>query len=136
MLEERDCVVSKIANAPGQYTGLYEIELSVEDPDVKLKHGFFAKGEIYPSELNDCYSLPMGAVQEGIGNLISFYSVSKDRTVALKQESNVISITQDKVYISQTDLDDEMFVIVEKQKELKHLDKIRIVDNEIFALLN
>ena len=131
-----DCIVSKIANAPGQTTGLYEIELSIENPKVKLKHGFFAKGEIYPSELNECLSLPIDAVQEGIGNLVQFYSVSEDGRHAIKQEINIIAIYDDKVYIKSNKLDDKMLVIVEKQKELKHLDEIRIIDHNLLAIKN
>ncbi|MFC2104403.1 efflux RND transporter periplasmic adaptor subunit [Bacteroidota bacterium] len=130
------CVVSRIANAPGQFTGLYEIELSIENPEVNLKHGFFAKGEIFPSELNDCYSLPIDAIQEGIGNLVLFYSVSEDGKFAIKQETNVISIAQDKVFVSIGSIEEDMLVIVEKQKELKHLDKIKIINKDWLALVN
>lgn len=125
--KELICFVSKIANAPGQYTGLYEVELSIENSDLNIKHGFFAKGEIYPSQENDCYSLPIGAIQEGIGKMVVFYSISEDGKVALKQETNIISMNGNKVFINPDEFHDDMRIIVDKQKELKHLDKIRII---------
>ncbi len=131
--EKLNCFVSKIANAPGQYTGLYEIELVIINPNVELKHGFFAKGEIFPSDLNDCYSLPIDAVQEGIGNRIMFYSVSDDKQFAIKQESNIVAMTSDKVYISSELINDNMLIIVKNQKELKHLDQIEIIDSNWLA---
>ena len=131
-----DCIVSEIANAPGQYTGLYEVELTIENSDMNLKHGFFAKGEIYPSEQKECYSLPVDAIQEGIGNLVQFYSVSDDNTYAIKQEANVITMDGTKAFVSADNLKENMLIIVEKQKELKHLDKINIIDNQWIALAN
>lgn len=134
--KELICSVSKIANAPGQFTGLYEIELSIENSDLNLKHGFFAKGEIYPSQVNDCYSLPIDAIQEGIGKMVVFYSVSEDGKVAIKQETNIISMTNDEVFIRASDLYEDMRIIVDKQKELKHLDKVKIIESELFASIN
>ena len=134
--KELICSVSKIANAPGQYTGLYEIKLSIENSDLNLKHGFFAKGEVYPSEEKECFSLPVGAIQEGIGKMVVFYSVSEDGKVAIKQETNIISMTSDKVFFRSDDLYEDMRIIVDKQKELKHLDKVKIIESELFASVN
>ncbi len=134
--KDLDCLVSNIANAPGQTTGLYEIELSIKNSGLDLKHGFFAKGEIYPSEMNEAYSLPIDAIQEGIGNLVQFYTVSKDGKYAIKQETNIIAMNEKRVFVHPNDMEDDMLIIVEKQKELKHLDKIRIIDNQWVALSN
>ena len=134
--KDLNCFVSKIANAPGQQTGLYEIELSIEDTDIHLKHGFFAKGEIYPSEVKECFSLPIDAIQEGIGKLVMFYSVSEDGRFAIKQETKIVAISKDKVFINSNKLDDDLLIIVEKQKELKHLDKVKIVNSELLAVAN
>ncbi len=131
-----NCTVSKIANSPGQYTGLYEIELSINSSDLKLKHGFFAKGEIYPSYKNLCFSIPINAVQEGIGNRVVFYSVSEGNNVAIKQEVSMISITNDKVFFKSDKLSENMLIVVEKQKELKHLDKVKVINLELLAGLN
>ena len=130
------CSVSKIANAPGQFTGLYKIELSIKNSDLNLKHGFFAKGEIYPSEEKECFSLPISAIQEGIGKMVVFYSVSEDGKVAIKQETNIVTMNSEKVFIKTDDFHDDMMIIVEKQKELKHLDKIKIIESELFAAAN
>ena len=133
--KELNAIVSRIANAPGEYTGLYEIELSIMQVDVELKHGLFAKGAIFPSQYIDCYSLSIDAVQEGIGNSIMFYSVSDDGTTALKKEAQVLAINQLKVYINKDDLKDDLMVIIESQKEIKNLDKINIIENHVFAAL-
>ncbi|MFC2152496.1 efflux RND transporter periplasmic adaptor subunit [Bacteroidota bacterium] len=132
--EDLNCSVSKIANAPGQYTGLYEVELSIENPEVNLKHGFFAKGEIYPTEVKECYSLPIDAIQEGIGNLVLFYTVSEDGKFAVKQETKIIAMLENKVFINLNNLRDDMLIIVEKQKELKHLDKIKVINTNYLAV--
>jgi len=131
--KELDAVVSRIANAPGEFTGLYEIELSIMQVDVELKHGLFAKGAIFPSQQMNCYSLSINAVQEGIGNTVMFYSVSKDGTIAVKKEAQVLAINQQKVFIERADFYDGMMVIVERQKELKNLDKVNIIQNKVLA---
>ena len=132
---ELNAMVSRIANAPGEYTGLYEIELSIMLVDVELKHGLFAKGAVFPSQYIDCYSLSINAVQEGIGNSILFYSVSDNGSTALKKEAQVLAINQQKVFINKSDLKDDMMVIIESQKEIKNLDKIEIIENHVFAAL-
>ncbi len=131
--KELNCTVANIDNAPGYNTGLYEVELLIEDQNIELKHGFFAKGEIYPSQNIDCYSLPINAIQEGIGKMVVFYSVSKDGKVAIKQETNIISMSSDKVFFTSNDLYEDMQIIVDKQKELKHLDKVKIIDSDWLA---
>ncbi len=131
-----NCTVANIDNAPGFNTGLYEVELLIEDQNIELKHGFFAKGEIYPSQNIDCFSLPINAIQEGIGKMVVFYSVSGDGLVAIKQETQFIAMNHEKVFIRKDDFHDEMMIIVERQKELKHLDKVNIVQNELFASVN
>ena len=103
---------------------------------MNLKHGFFAKGEIYPSEEKECFSLPIDAIQEGIGKMVVFYSVSEDGKVAIKQETNIVTMNSEKVFIKTDDFHDDMMIIVEKQKELKHLDKIKIIESELFAAAN
>ncbi|MDA3954856.1 MAG: efflux RND transporter periplasmic adaptor subunit [Bacteroidales bacterium] len=132
--KELECKVSNIANSPGQFTGLYEVELSLEDKDIELKHGFFAKGEIYPSQFNECYALPINAIQEGIGKMVVFYSVNAEGTIAIKQETQIVSMNHEKVFISKNNLHDDMMIIVENQKEIKHLDKVRIIDSEWLAV--
>jgi RND family efflux transporter MFP subunit len=130
---ELNCHVSKIANAPGQYTGLYEIELLIEDSELELKHGFFAKGEIYPLQNIDCFSLPINAIQEGIGKTVIFYSVDNDGCNALRQETQIVAMNHEKVFIPKDKFNDEMMVIVERQKELKHHDKIKIIADDWLA---
>lgn len=131
----RECSanITRIANAPGEYTGLYEIELSIMQVDVDLKHGLFAKGAIFPSENIECYSVSINAIQEGIGNSIIFYSVSEDGTTALKKESQVLAIDKQKVFISKAGLSDETIIVVDRQKELKNLDKIQITNKPVIA---
>ena len=131
--KELQCLVSKIDNAPGFNTGLYEVELLIEESNIELKHGFFAKGQIYSSQEIDCFSLPIDAIQEGIGKLITFYSVSEDGYIAIKQETQIIAMNHEKVFVGKDDFHDEMMIIVERQKELKHLDKVNIIQKQVLA---
>jgi hypothetical protein len=117
-------------------TGLYEVEIQVNDSDIELKHGFFAKGEIIPSQTLDCYSLPINAIQEGLGKSITFYSVNEDGHVALKQETQVVAMNNEKIFIDKADFYSDMMIIIERQKELKHLDKVKIIKSDILVAAN
>ncbi len=116
--------VSKIANAPDPKTGLYEIELSVEETSLELKPGFFARGDIYPSKTLVCGKIPVEAVQEGFGKTISFYVLDEDTQKAKLKEAEVLFLQNNFVYVAQNSLDPNARVIMQRQKEIKNNDKV------------
>ena len=74
--------VAKIANAPEPTTGLYEVELALDNANRELKPGFFARGELYPSQQVTCWRLPVDALREGSGTSLTFFLFDQEQNVA------------------------------------------------------
>lgn len=117
--------VSKIANAPEINTGLYEVELSVDANDLKLKPGFFARGDIMPSEKVACSKFPVDAVNEGIGRKVSFFLYDDKLNLAIRAEGEVIFLDEDYVYVNAINHDTISRVITRAPAVLKHLDAVK-----------
>ncbi|MDN5199788.1 efflux RND transporter periplasmic adaptor subunit [Fulvivirgaceae bacterium BMA10] len=59
--------VTLIPNAPNPINGTYEVELSVQDANNKLKNGFYGKVKIFPSLRQSYQLIPLQALVEGNG---------------------------------------------------------------------
>jgi RND family efflux transporter MFP subunit len=119
-------MISKIANAPEFETGLYEVELALNDSDLKFKPGFFARGEIMPSDKISCFKLPVDAIQEGVGNKVSFFIYDEKQGIAKKAETEILFLNNDFVYVGCSAFDNSIKVITQSQKDLNNLDKISV----------
>lgn len=123
--------VSQIANAPDLTTGLFEVELSIENTSLNLKPGFFAKGDIFPSEKIACYKFPVNAVQEGVGNTITFFTFNDKTNKAQKEETTVLFLMQDYLYVNSINSLTSAMVITHSQKELRHNDYVIVNNNQL-----
>ena len=93
-----NATITKITNAPEIYTGLYEVELSISISGLQLKPGFFARGEIFPSQTIECRKIPIDAVQEGVGRSITYYIYDELKNQAQKAESEVLYLQDGFIY--------------------------------------
>lgn len=123
--------VTQIGNAPDITTGLFEVELSIESTALNLKPGFFAKGKILPSDKISCYKLPVDAVQEGIGNTITFFSYNEKTKQAIKNETTVLFLQNDYLYVNSKNNFPTAMVITQSQKELRHNDFVQISNAQL-----
>ncbi len=118
-----NATISRIANAPELYTGLYEVELSISNRGLHLKPGFFARGEIYPDETLTCRKIPVDAVQEGVGKSITYYIYDESTSMAIKAESEVVYLKGGYVFTKLSN-SERMKVITSKPKEIKDNDRV------------
>ena len=125
--------ISKIGNAPDLSTGLYEIELSLENTLLNLKPGFFAKGLIYPSDKIACYKIPIDAAQEGAGNKVIYFTYDENSQKAIKNETEVLFLHNNYLYVDNNSVNENSYVIVDRQKELKHFDKVTATPKRLVA---
>ena len=65
--------VSEIAEAADPRTGTFELELTLDPTAYRLRNGFVAKLQVYPSLQNDYYKVPMSALVEGDGEAAIVY---------------------------------------------------------------
>jgi len=89
--------VSEIAEAADPRTGVFELELTMGESAYRLRNGFIAKLQLYPSLQNEYYKVPMVALVEGNGT---------EATIYTPDENTVKKITVHPTYIT-----DEFFVV-------------------------
>lgn len=121
-------VITQIGDAPDPMTGLYEVRMTINSLGIQLKPGFFANAEIIPNEIKAYVTIPIEAVTEGIGNTVTYYTLSPDKTKAIKKVAEVKWL-QDNVVVLGTNVELPEAVIIESQKGLTDLAKVKIVGN-------
>lgn len=89
--------VSEIAEAADPRTGVFEIELTLRDSPYRLRDGFIAKLEVYPSLQEAYYKVPMSALVEGD---------AEEATIYVPEKSTVKKMIVHPTYIT-----DEFFTI-------------------------
>ena len=91
--------VSEIAEAADPMTGVFELELTMGETAFRLRNGFIAKLDLYPSIQSEYYKVPMVALVEGNGS---------EATIYAPDENTVRKITVHPTYIT------DEFSVVEK----------------------
>lgn len=117
--------VCQIGDAPDPQTGLYQVKLSLEKNEMQLKPGFFAQTLIRPSNPQAYVVIPVDAVSEGIGNTVTYYTLSTDRKKAVKKTAKIAWIS-DQYVVLDTHEKVVQPIIINSQKELKHLANVEI----------
>ena len=90
--------VSLIPNAPNPINGTYEVELTLEEHESRLKNGFYGKVNIYPSQSKPFQLIPIQALAEGNGR--SGYVYSPNGKEVVRHEVHVEDFIGDNLAIS------------------------------------
>ncbi len=125
--------VAKIANAPEPTTGLYEVELALDNANRELKPGFFARGELYPSQQVTCWRLPVDALREGSGTSLTFFLFDQEQNVATEHRAEALCFSNPYVYIQSSEPLDSRWVITSVPRPLRHLDRVKVENNLAFS---
>ncbi|NBC83183.1 MAG: efflux RND transporter periplasmic adaptor subunit [Bacteroidetes bacterium] len=70
--------ITRISNAPDPSSGLYEVELTLHNSNLKLRSGFFVKVEIYPNRDEKMFLIPAKALISANGRNGKIYTVKSD----------------------------------------------------------
>ena len=119
-------VVTQIGDAPDPMTGLYEVRMTMNSMGLQLKPGFFADAEIMPNEKQAYVTIPIEAVTEGVGNTITYFTLSPDKTKAIKKVAEVEWL-QDNIVVLGTNVEKTEAIIIESQKELNNLALVEVI---------
>lgn len=117
--------VSEVAETPEQTTGLYEIELSFPNPVDKLVSGMFATVDLFPSEKHRMYMIPIEALAEVNGTSGYIYTLSPDKTEAVRVSVKISQIFKEQAAIT-SGLEKTSEVITSGVSYLRNGSKIRI----------
>ncbi|NIV72272.1 MAG: efflux RND transporter periplasmic adaptor subunit, partial [Calditrichae bacterium] len=91
--------VTEIAEAIDPRSGTFEVELSVDPGNEKLKSGFVARAEIFLSRKEVFALIPIEAFVEGAGNEGFVYTVNVDEQSVRKIPVTVLEVLNDRVAI-------------------------------------
>jgi len=117
--------VSRIGNAAGPGTGLYDVELRVQEDGRRLLSGLFGLVEIYPLAAQKFYLIPVEALVEAHGDRGIVFIVQD--SVAKKVEVTIAHLLTEQVAIS-AGLENIKQVITQGAAYLEDGVKIKIVD--------
>lgn len=118
--------VSEIGTMANSRTGLFEIEITLDDYKGEIKNGFIGKVSIFPKSVLKSYRIPMNALVEGDDKeAIVFYSsdghIARSKTVQIEQLRN------NHFSIGTTELPNDAMIITEGAPFLKDNDSIKII---------
>ncbi len=74
-------IVSEIGSLADPYTGTYEVEIKIADPDKKFASGFIAKIDIVSKETRQYYMVPVNALIEGSEDKAYVYELVNGKPV-------------------------------------------------------
>lgn len=118
--------ISEIAEAAYPQTGLFEVELSLNDYHDELKNGFIGKIVLHPSQSNSTLKIPMDALVEGKGKQATIFYTQNAKTVT-KQVVSVQSIRDDYFTISTELLPNNAAIVTAGAPYLQPNDSIHII---------
>ena len=92
--------VSEIAEAADPASGTFEVEVTVADADGLLKAGFIATANLFPSDLEPLFFIPIEALVEGDGRDGIVYVVHENTEVARRVPVRIAQILDREVAVT------------------------------------
>lgn len=109
-------------------TGLFEVELSLDDEGFQVLNGFVAKIHIYPLRQEAYYQIPVDAIVESEAQSVSVYVPGEHLQVANKQIISQYTIVGEFMLVPASQLPKLDYVITEGARYLSAGDSIRLLD--------
>ncbi len=118
-------VLTEIAQAANERTGLYEIEITLLEYQPELKNGFIARLKIMPKVGKPVYKIPINALVEGVDKKATiFYTVNND--VASSLTVDIIGLYDEYFTISTSELPSNARIITEGAPFIRSNDSILV----------
>lgn len=122
-----NATVSQLAQAPDPMSGLYQVELKLQNTGKEIATGLFAKAEIKPADAATYITAPIDAVVEGNGQDAYVFVVNNNK--AQKLPVRVAFIKDGQVLIS-SGLTDGTAIITEGSAYLTDGTPVQVVSNK------
>ena len=119
--------VSEIAEAADPRTGVFELELTLGDSPYRLRNGFIAKLELYPSLQEAYYKVPMVALVEGNGSEATIYAA--DENTVKKLTVHPTYITDDFFVIDKAEVDETARIVTQGAAYAKPGEPVEILND-------
>ncbi|MEM8506269.1 MAG: efflux RND transporter periplasmic adaptor subunit [Bacteroidota bacterium] len=118
--------ITEVAQGANPKTGLFEVEVTLDSFDERIKNGFIGKVTLFPALGNDLYQIPMDALVEGSAMVASVFYTTNDQTVQ-RAEVAIRSIEDGYFTITSDQLPKGCKLITAGAPFLKHNDTINIL---------
>ena len=93
--------VTEVADAADPLSGTFEVEISIDDPENRLKSGFIARVDLYPSQNENYRVVPIEALVEGNGREGLVYAYVEESGEAKKIPVRIARILDDELVVSE-----------------------------------
>lgn len=103
--------VTRIAAAANQRSGVFDIEVTLDDPPSELRNGFIAKATVYPSSQQPYITIPLDALVEAENEYAYIYVPDEELQSAVRVRVKPIHIGNSFFSVSVKDLPDQSNVI-------------------------
>lgn len=103
--------VTQIAATANQRTGVFNIEIKLDDPSQKLRNGFIAKATVYPSEQKPYINIPIDALVEVENEYVYIYVPDEELQFAVRVRVKPIHMGNSFFSVAVADLPDQSHVI-------------------------
>ena len=98
--EERfNARVSRIAESADPMTGTFEVELSIEANNKRIRNGMIGKVVLEPASRNQYVKIPMTSITEGVGDDIKVFIPDDSDTIAVLKNLKVLRYADDFVWV-------------------------------------
>lgn len=118
--------VTEVASSANPSTGLYNVELTLNEFHNDLKNGFVGKVELYPTIDSKKYKIPIDALVEGKGAMGRIFITNNASTV-IEKEVQILNFGNNFMIIDTLNLPKNASVITEGAAYLKSNDSIQIL---------
>ncbi len=128
--EELKARVSRIAESADPMTGTFEVELSIEANNKRVRNGMIGKVVLEPSSANQYVKIPMTSITEGIGDNVKIYTPDDSDTVAVLKNLKVVRYADEFVWVDSKSLKSDR-IITAGSAYLKDGQIIKIQNQEL-----
>ncbi|MFT6320192.1 MAG: RND family efflux transporter MFP subunit [Granulosicoccus sp.] len=91
--------ISNIAESADPMTGTFEVEISIDSKNKRLRNGYIGKAKISPMESEPYLELPIQAIVEGDQKEVTIFVPTQSDTIAKEIKVEPIHITNHSIFI-------------------------------------
>jgi membrane fusion protein, multidrug efflux system len=120
--------ISRIASEAQSRSGVFEIEITLDNSASGLRNGFIVNGRLHPKDERKLVSVPLSALVEADGRDVWIYSPSADNQIAERKKVRPLYIDDISFFVSASDLNGVERVITRGSAFLRPGSKIVTID--------
>ncbi len=102
--------VNRLAESADPITGTFEVELSLDANNRRIRNGMIGKVTLEPFSSNQYVKIPMISIAEGNNNIIQVYTPDDSDTIAVLRNLEVVRFADDFVWVNGSTITDDRII--------------------------